>query len=188
MNRAATPAQPRGAGSGPARSYNRRALGQRGIQLAWVVMAALLGTTSIARAEPLVSIDPAPDGTLILVGSGWRPGSRMVVSVGRDQFPAQADAVGDFEIQTGLVSTGSPPELLAVHRPDADSPDTMAAPQPQPDTAHSFAVLFAQSVMMGAAFLALSGSCLGLVALGTRYLHIKRSARGPALSLSLKKP
>ena len=151
-------------------------------------MVALLGTTSIARAEPLVSIDPAPDGTLILVGSGWRPGSRLVVSVGRDQFPAQADAVGDFEIQTGLVSTGSPPELLAVHRPNADIPDTPVAAQPQPDTAHSFAVLFAQSLMMGAAFLALSASGLGLVALATRYVQLKRSARGLSLRLSPKKP
>ena len=39
--------------------------------LAWlVVVAAFVSTTSVALAEPRVSLDPAPDGTLILVGHG----------------------------------------------------------------------------------------------------------------------
>jgi hypothetical protein len=137
---------------------------------------ALLGTTSVALAEPRVSLDPAPDGTLVLVGSGWRPGQRMVVSVGPDLFPVLADSVGDFELQTGLVSTGGPPEPLAVHHPDAQISRTSLGRTPQSDTPHPLAVLFAQTLVIGAALLGLSTAGGGLVLLAARYLYTRRGA------------
>jgi hypothetical protein len=46
-------------------------------------MVGLFGTPELVLAKPHVSLDPAPDGTLTLVGRGWRAGQRMVVSGGR---------------------------------------------------------------------------------------------------------
>src|ERR1700737_3087537 len=114
-----------------------------------LMVVALLGMTSVALAQPHVSLDPAPDGSLVLVGSGWRPGQRMVVSVGRDQFPVLADSVGDFEIQTGLVSAAAPPEQLAVHRPGAQITQAAGDQPLLSATPHPFAVLFAKSLMTG---------------------------------------
>ena len=129
-------------------------------------------------AEPRVSLDPAPDGSLILVGSGWRPGQRMMVSVGRDQFPVQADSVGDFEVQTSLVATGGPPEQLAIHRADAKNSPAAGGRPLQPDMPHPFAVLFAQSLMTGTALLGLSAAGIGFASLAARYLHTRRGAGG----------
>jgi hypothetical protein len=141
-----------------------------------LMVVAILGTSRLALAEPQIALTPAADGTLTLVGSGWRPGQRMVVSVGPDAFPALADSVGDFEIQTGLASTGGPLAQMAVHRQDA--PMTLAAPgrspSPQSDSPHPFAVLFAHSLMTGATFLGLSAAGLGLAWLAARVVRAKR--------------
>jgi len=153
-------------------------VGQRGIYLAWLVIVALLGTTSTALAEPRVSLDPAPDGSLVLVGSGWRPGQRMMVSVGRDQFPVLADSVGDFEVPTGLAATGGPPEPLAVHGPYPRISPAMINQMRQTDTPHPMAVLFAQTLMTGTAFLCISGAGIGIAALAARYVRTRRGARG----------
>jgi hypothetical protein len=163
-----------GAGSSLGRFYNRRALGWRGICVAWLALAAIFGTAGIALAEPTVSLDPAPDGTLILVGSGWRPGQSLVVSVGRDMFPALTDTVGEFEVQTGLVSTGGPPVPLAVHRPDAPIIQATLVQRSQPDTPHPLAILFAQNLLTGTIFLGLSAAGIGIVSLGARYVRARR--------------
>jgi hypothetical protein len=150
-------------------------LGKRGIFLTWwLVVVAVLGTTSVALAEPRVSLDPAPDGSLVLVGSGWRPGQRMMVSVGRDQFPVQADSVGDFEVPTGLAATGAPQEPLAVHGPYPQITPAMLALIRPNDTPHPFAVLFAQSLMTGMVLLGLSAAGIGFAALAMRYARIRR--------------
>src|SRR5258707_15654905 len=135
------------------RDYNRRALGKRGIVLVWwAVLVALLGTTRVALAEPQISLDPSSDGSLVLVGRGWRPAQRMMVSVGREEFQVQADSVGDFEVPTGLAATGGPQEPLAVHRSYHQVTPPMLALIHQTDTPHPFAVLFAQSLLTGLAF------------------------------------
>jgi hypothetical protein len=150
-----------------------------------VAVVALLWTSTPAWAEPQISLDPAPDGTLVLVGSGWRPGQHMVVSVGQRDFPALADSVGEFEVPTGLVSSGGPPAVLAIHRPEAQvamAPASQAQTQAQAQALtqaavpHPLAVLFAQSLMTGSAFLALSAAGVSLVALAARYVHCKRRA------------
>jgi hypothetical protein len=146
--------------------------------LAWlVVVAAFVSTTSVALAEPRVSLDPAPDGTLILAGHGWRPGQRMVVSVGPDLFPVLADSVGDFEVQTGLLSMGGPPELLAVHRPEAQLSPATVGLTAQTDAPHPLAVLFAQTLMTGTAFLGLSAAGLGFIGLAARLVQVRRGTR-----------
>ncbi len=152
-------------------------MGQRGIYLAWLVSVALLGTTSTALAEPRVSLDPAPDGSLVLVGSGWRPGQRMMVSVGRDQFPVLADSVGDFEVPTGLAATGGPPEPLAVHGPYPRISPAMINQMRQTDTPNPFAVLFAQTLMTGASVLCLSAAGIGCALLAARFVQIRRGTR-----------
>jgi hypothetical protein len=157
------------------RDYNRRALGKRGILLVWwAVLMALLGTTSVALAEPRVTLDPAPDGSLVLFGRGWRPAQRMMVSVGRDEFQVQADSVGDFEVPTGLAATGGPQEPLAVHRPYHQVTPAMLALIHQTDTPHPFAVLFAQSLLTGLAFAGLGAAGLGLTLLAARIVRTRR--------------
>jgi len=157
--------------------YNRPALGKWGIVLAWwLVLVALLGTTSVALAEPQVSLDPAPDGNLILVGRGWRPAQRMMVSVGPDQFQVQADSVGDFEVPTGLPVSG-PPEPLAVHRPYAPIAPSMPAAIRETDRSQPLAVLFAQTLLTGTAFVGLAAAGLGLLALAVGFVHTRRDSR-----------
>jgi len=137
---------------------------------------AVLGTTSVALAEPHVSLDPAPDGNLILVGRGWRPAQRMMVSVGQDQFEVQADSVGDFEVPTGLPVSG-PLEPLAVHRPYAQIAPSMPAVMRQTDMPQPFAVLFAQTLILGTAFVVLAAAGLGLLALAARFVQTRGDSR-----------
>lgn len=139
-------------------------------------MAALLGTTSVALAEPRVSLDPASDGSLILVGRGWRPGQRMMVSVGHDQFPVQADSVGDFEVPTGLAATGGPPEPLGVHRPYPRIYPAVIRAQ-QAGLPHPFAVLFAQTLLTGIAFAGVGAAGAGFTLLAVRFVRTRRAAR-----------
>jgi hypothetical protein len=160
------------------RDYNRRALGKWGIVLVgWAVLVALLGTTSVALAEPQISLDPSPDGSLVLVGRGWRPAQRMMVSVGRDEFQVQADSVGDFEVPTGLAASGGPPEPLAVHRPYQQVTPAMLVLMRPADAPHPFAVLFAQAFLTGTAFAGVGVVGLGFVLLGARVVQIRRRTR-----------
>jgi hypothetical protein len=144
--------------------------------VAWLVLVTLFGTAGIAMAEPTLSLDPAPDGTLILVGSGWRSGQSLVVSVGRDMFPALTDTVGEFEVQTGLVSSGGTPVHLAVHRPDAPIIQARLVQRSQTDTPHPLAILFAQSLLTGTIFLGLSVAGIGIVSLGAHSVRARRRA------------
>jgi hypothetical protein len=160
------------------RDYNRRALGKWGIVLVgWAVLVALLGTTSVALAEPQISLDPSPDGSLVLVGRGWRPAQRMMVSVGRDEFQVQADSVGDFEVPTGLAASGGPPEPLAVHRPYQQVTPAMLVLMRPADAPHPFAVLFAQAFLTGTALAGVGVVGLGFVLLAARVLQIRRRTR-----------
>ena len=142
-----------------------------------MLIAALLlvlfsSLVNSAFAEPLVSLEPATDGTLLLVGKGWRPGQKLVVSAGRDLFPATADGAGDFEVATGLPAAVGPGTRLSVKRQD---PSLMAMAQlivpPLTQAPNPLAVLFAQSLATGAELLALSGVALGLLRVGIRRLR-----------------
>jgi hypothetical protein len=153
-------------------------LGKWGIVLVWwTVLVALLGTTSVALAEPQISLDPSPDGSLVLVGRGWRPAQRMMVSVGRDEFQVQADSVGDFEVPTGLAASGGPPEPLAVHRPYQQVTPAMLMLMRPADAPHPFAVLFAQAFVTGTAFAGVGVVGLGFALLAARVVQIRRGTR-----------
>jgi hypothetical protein len=136
-----------------------------------MVLAAYLSPAQ-ALAQPTVSIEPEADGTLTLVGGGWRPGQELVVRVGELAFAAQADLLGEFEIQTEMLSSAGPPGLLSVHRP---KPAELAfarldSPAVTHDGAHPYAVLFAQAMAAGAGMFAVCVGGLGLLwlALGPR--------------------
>lgn len=148
----------------------------RGLLQTGLLVLALFGTTSRAMAEPQVSLSPAPDGTLILVGRDWRPGQRMIVSVDQDLFAALADSVGDFEVETGLVANGGPPAVLAVRQPNARITAMPSPASAHADAPHPFAILFAQSLMTGTALLAMSIASLGSASLAAHYIRGRRSA------------
>ena len=73
----------------------------------------------MALAAPDMSVQPAPDGTLLVVGNGWRPQHQLVVSLGHDRFRAFTDSTGSFEISTGLDSYLG---AIAVHHLDTPEP------------------------------------------------------------------
>jgi hypothetical protein len=140
-----------------------------------VVMLALLCTAATVLAQPEVALEPAADGTLVLVGNGWRSGQRLVVLVGHDLYPAIADAAGGFEVRTGQPLSNAVNATLSVRREDSSMlgfvPLRVAPP---PDGPHPFAVLFAQSLMMGTAFLTLSAGGVGALLLTARTIHSRR--------------
>jgi hypothetical protein len=140
-----------------------------------MALAAYVAPTR-ALAQPTVNLEPSPDGRLALVGGGWRPGQELLVRVGQFAFAAQADLLGEFEVQTEMLSSSGPPGLLSLHRPrPAELAFARLGPPPAPnDTAHPYAVLFAQAVAAGAGMLALCASGLGLLLVALRPLRDRR--------------
>jgi hypothetical protein len=140
-----------------------------------LLLAALLGTASLALAVPLVSLDAAPDGTLRLVGNGWRPGQRLVVSVGPDLFAAVADSTGSFEVATGLTASAGPPATVSV-RPQSRARlafSSLGLP-PQAAEPNAWAVLFAQGLATGAGIFGFSAAVLGAAVLARRTYRRRR--------------
>jgi hypothetical protein len=125
-----------------------------------VMLMAIVLSPGLALAAPEVSVDLSPDGTFTVVGNGWRPGQRLVVSLGRTSFAAWADSTGSFEVPTGLVSYQGP---LEVHRPDQTAL-TMGrfGPAERPGLPNPLAVLFAQGLVSGVELAALLGGLVGL--------------------------
>jgi hypothetical protein len=135
-------------------------------------------TASSALAQPEVSLAPAADGSLVVVGNGWRPGQRLAVSVGQDVYPIFADSAGGFEVATG--QAGPIDQPLRVHRLDIAAP-AMArlqyALEFPPDTAptsapNPLAVVFAESVLSGAGWGGLVFAGLGAIALVRRLRYV----------------
>jgi hypothetical protein len=134
-----------------------------------VVVTALHGMPAAALAAPEVALKAAADGTLSVIGTGWRPGQRLVVSVGADNFPARADSTGSFEVMTGLASSEG---RVAVHRPDPRS--TVAARSAALGEAYvpdPLAVLFTQSMAIGAVLSTLAAGGLAILTLAARSLR-----------------
>jgi hypothetical protein len=141
-----------------------------------VAVAAWLGTAELAFAASGVSLNPAPDGTIKLVGSGWRPGQQLVISLGTDEFPALADAAGSFEIPTGILARGGLPLSMTIRRPETNAlAFATAAPPAALDVPNPFALLFAESLAMGTRWFALSAVGLGVAALAARTLRARAS-------------
>ena len=129
------------------------------------LISVVLGHANVAFAAAGVTLDPRPDGTVMLVGSGWRPGQELVVSLGTDAYPAVADSNGSFEIPTGLLVRNGPPLSITVRRVE---PSALAfarlGPPPEVGSPNPFALLFAESLAMGAQVFAW---CAGGLALST---------------------
>ena len=142
------------------------------------MVVALLGAVGSALAQAEVSLEPATDGTLVLVGNGWRPGQRLVVTVGHDVYPAMADSAGGFELRTGQAATGAAPPLLTVRRQELSTLAFAAlGADPRHDQPHPFAVLFAESLAMGAALFALTAGGISAVVVAGRTIHSRRTHR-----------
>lgn len=141
-----------------------------------LIFAALLGQTGVAFAAAGVTLNPKPDGTVMLVGSGWRPGQELVVSLGTDAFPAVADSTGSFEIPTGLTVKSGPPLSITVRRADPSSvPVAHLGPPPEVDAPNPFALLFAEGLAMGAQFFAWCAGGLALSTLAVRAWRVRAS-------------
>jgi hypothetical protein len=144
--------------------------------LAWLLASA---GASVVWAEPDVSMSGAADGTVLLVGSGWKPGQQLIVSVGREIFPTQADTAGSFEIHTTLPFDATSGAALSV-RPFAGSLSFAALPPAPiapaaPPAPHPLAVLFAQSIADGATWLGACCLALAAAAASARLLRVGRS-------------
>jgi hypothetical protein len=137
-------------------AYNRRAM-RRGV-LAGVFMFALLVAPAHAASD--LEMRRGADGTWVVVGSGWRPGDHLVVSVGPTTFAALADGAGDFEVKTGLQAYQGE---VAVHHQAEAALSMLALPSMGPNPlAVALVQGLAQGVLLTAALLGLSLVALGL--------------------------
>ena len=142
---------------------------RRGVLWVGIALFGIIAAPwNVALAAPEVGVAHAPDGTLLVVGSGWRPNQQLVVNVGVDRFPAYVDSAGEFEVSTGLATK---PADVSVHRPQHSEMSFAALEAPA--QANPLAILFAQSLASGVAVLLLCA-----VALGGGYT-ILRTARRP---------
>ena len=136
-----------------------------------LVVTAWPGVPRVALAAPEVSLEAAADGTLSVIGNGWRPGQQLVVSLGTDTFAARTDSAGDFEVATGLASYQG---QVTIHHPDARLLRTQQpGPAAERYVPYALAVLFAQSVAIGVAVSALAAGSIGLLALAARSLRLR---------------
>lgn len=127
-----------------------------------VAQLALLGTVPVALAAPQASLEANPDGTLRVVGDGWRPGDQLALISGQNRFEAFVDSAGGFEVATGLPRLHGTLAVRLVARMEATT--FTAAP------AHPLAVWFAQSLLMGSTYAGIL-LCIAIIAsyLGRRY-------------------
>jgi hypothetical protein len=153
---------------------------RRGVLLGWLLLVSLMGTASSALAEAEVALSPAGDGTLLLVGSGWRPGQQLAVSLDDDVFPALADSAGGFEVRTGVPAGGTAPPRLTVRRLDTSAPAfaRLLPTSEPPPTPHPLAILFAESLAMGAILFALSAGGLGALTVALRSAIARQRTHG----------
>ena len=120
------------------------------------VTTALLGPAEVAFAAAGVSLDPKPGRDPGAGRERLAAGQELVVSLGTDAYPAVADSTGSFEVPTGLLVSNGPPLSITVRRAD---PSSLAfahlGPPPEVDVPNPFALLFAESLAMGARFFGL---------------------------------
>jgi hypothetical protein len=123
-----------------------------------LLLCALNGTFGVAEAAPEMWLTHAQDGTLVVVGDGWRAGQVLVISLGGARFPAFVDSAGGFEVATGVVSYQG---ALAVADPRAAALAQQASARSEAPSPSPLAVAFAQNLAAGMELLA-----SGLVVLG----------------------
>jgi hypothetical protein len=140
-----------------------------------LVLGALLLIASVAPATRAsaasdLELEHAPDGTLVVVGSGWHRDEELVISLGQQRFSVRVDSSGDFELATGVTSYQGD---LAVHH-IADR-ELALLPLAEP---HPLAVLFARTVAEGLVLLVFAVGMAMLVAGLARRVRPPRYPRG----------
>jgi hypothetical protein len=140
--------------------------------LGLALLSVLSGPAVDALAAPQASFELADDGTLVLVGNGWRPAQELVINLGSGRFVAYTDSGGEFEVPTGLATYKG---ALSIHRKElsALSMAPLAIPQTT-DEPHPLAILFAQGLARGAALFALSAAAGAVLFVTARPLFRKR--------------
>jgi hypothetical protein len=140
------------------------------VLIGWLLLFGLMLLPSPALAASEVQLKHASDGTLLVIGSGYRRDQELVVRLGRQHFSVRADASGEFELATGLVSYGG--GLSIQHAAAQDLPFVaLAAAAPNP-----MAVLFAWSLAEGCVLL---GGVAGVWLLMLGIIRRRRSGRYP---------
>lgn len=137
----------------------------------------LLAHAQVTLAAPQASVEPGANGMVRVVGNGWRPGDQLALTLGQNHYDAFVDSAGGFDVATGL------PRLqgaLAVHHVARMEATTITSPPASP-----LAIWFAQSVLMGAAYVG-ALACLGLVA--RQVLRRRYAARHDSWPRDLARP
>lgn len=130
-----------------------------------VLLVLCVPTPALAAQE--AALQSAPDGTLIVVGTGWHPLEDVVVTLGDERFMAYTDSTGTFELYTGLSTFEG---ALTVRRAEGSALPPVGSSKP-----HPLAVLFAESVAQGTALLAVCVVAFAALSLSARTLLRKRS-------------
>jgi hypothetical protein len=142
----------------------------RVVLVGWLLLTvSVVCSANPAMAASDVQLEHAPDGTLVVVGSGWPSGQELLVSLGDHRFEVQVDPGGEFEVPTGLASyQGS----LAVHHLGA----AQLALMPLVAEPHPLAVLFAHALAQGFILLTF---VVGVAMVGTGVARRWRFGRYP---------
>ena len=144
---------------------------RRGVLIAALALIVFNATLAVSHAATEVSVVPGADGTLLVTGSGWRPGQQLVVALGATQFPVRADSTGSFEVVTGIATYQG---AVAVHHPGAAADHTFARLEGFAATP-PLAVLFADSLARGGALLAVAAGVVGSLSVALRPLRARRN-------------
>lgn len=131
----------------------------RGVLIGCCLLLSLSLPTGDALAASDVLLKHASDGTLVVVGTGWRHDQQLVVSLGQRRFPVRANTSGEFELETGLAAYHGAVSIQHAAAPDLGF---MALPTAMPNP---LAVLLAWSVAEGSALLGIVAG-VWLVAVG----------------------
>ena len=155
---------------------------RRGVVVAGLVaQLCLFGQVNVSMAAPQASLEASPDGTLRVVGDGWRPGDQLALIFGQHRFEAFVDSAGGFEVTTGL------PQLqgaLAVHHVARMEATTFTTPQ-----VHPLAVWFAQSLLLGCTYAGVLVSlAVGFFAVARQVLKRRYAARHDNWPRGLARP
>jgi hypothetical protein len=119
-----------------------------------------------AQAASDLQLLHGPDGTWHVIGTGWRPGDQLEVSVGVSRFATYVDGAGDFDVPTGLTTMGQ----VAVHHA---TEGRMAMGSLATET-NPMAAVLVQGLAEGAAIMSLS---VGLLLLGLGIRRWRQAAR-----------
>lgn len=142
----------------------------RGALHVLLLLAALMAPARVALATSSVELKHAADGTLLVVGEGWRSGQPLVLTLGQERYLAYVDSAGAFEVVTGLTSSQGP---LVVHHPQSGDL-AMLALEPTPPPPSPLAVALVQGFVDGLRTVAGLGAVAVLLLAAIRPIRNRR--------------